>query len=115
MVSQMPIINSCEGYADVIKQEPEMAACVRIKANGQRYWADYKQYVLERDENTKSTVPQKAMEIQAEIMESRRQEIVNAYPEAKWLETIKNALFARKASAVAEDKIKNNKKKNVVK
>lgn len=115
MVSQMPIINSCEGYADVIKQESEMAACVRIKANGQRYWADYKQYVLERDENTKSTVPQKAMEIQAEIMESRRQEIVNAYPEAKWLETIKNALFARKASAVAEDKIKNNKKKNVVK
>lgn len=113
MVSQMPIINSCEGYAEVIKQESEMAACVRIKANGQRYWTDYKHYVLERDENTKSTVPQKAMEIQANIMEERRQDIVNAYPEAKWLETIKNALFAKKAASVAEEKVKSNKKKNV--
>ena len=85
-VQQASYMQSCEGYAELTKLESLMASCVVIKTTKQRYWKNYKDYVIERDHNTTSNVPEKAMEFNNSLLEKMRDDTINEYPEQKWLQ-----------------------------
>jgi hypothetical protein len=87
-VQQASYMQSCEGYAEIVRLEALMASCVVIKANKQRYWKTYRDYVLERDHNEKSTVARGAMEINNAVLESRRDDVIAEYPEQRWLKQL---------------------------
>lgn len=84
-IQQGVYVNSCEGYAEVVRQESLTASCVIIKANGKRYWEDYKSYVTERDENDKATVAALAMDLRNEILNEEYNQLTADYPEHRYL------------------------------
>jgi len=101
-VQQASYMQSCEGYAELTKLESLMASCVIIKATKQRYWKNYKDYVIERDQNATSNVPEKAMEFNNSLLEKMRDDTINEYPEQKWLKT-QHAEMVEKAKQDARE------------
>jgi len=95
MVQQSVFMNSAEGIAEVAKAECIMAACTVIKATKQRYWKDYKEYAKERDEDIRSTVYTKVVEVQTTILEQARENIEKEYPEHEYLKDIKDMMIDR--------------------
>lgn len=90
LIQQSAFMNSsCEAYAEMIRIESQLAASVVIKVNGQRYWKDYSEYVLERDTNEISTVPTEAMSIANKELGEQQRSITENHPEQKWLEKFK--------------------------
>jgi hypothetical protein len=95
MVQQSVFMNSAEGIAEVSKAECIMAACTLIKATKQRYWKDYKEYIRERDEDSRSTVYTQAVNVQTSLLDKTREEIEGEYPEHKYLKDIKDMMIDR--------------------
>lgn len=89
-IQQGPLANSCDGIAEVIRQEALLASCVRIKANNQRYWKNYASYVEERDSDSKSTVITIALTLYASDREEQTRKILMNCPEQQWFESQKN-------------------------
>jgi len=98
LIQQTVLTNSCEGYAELVKLEAMMAACTYKKQSKQRYWENYREYVLERDENPHSTVPILVQELQAAIHEEDHQKLIADYPEQKWLKDFNAQLTAQMES-----------------
>lgn len=95
LVQQSVYMNSAEGVAEMVKTETIMSACTLVKATGKRYWSDYKEYVTERDLNTKSTVYAKVVELQAKILDEARQGLVSDYPEHQYLKSVEDRMLDR--------------------
>jgi len=95
MVVNAAYTNSAEGYAELIKQETMMAACTLIKANGQRYWKDYGEYVLERDGETQSKVVETLQDVYGEIMNDKSKEMLESCPESKYLRSVSEKILDR--------------------
>lgn len=95
LVQQSVYMNSAEGVAEMVKTESIMAACTFIKATGKRYWKDYKEYIMERDLNTKSTVYFNVVTLQAKIMDETRMGLMSDYPEYKHLKTAEDRMLDR--------------------
>lgn len=93
MLTQSSYMNSCEGYADAVRIEALMAACVVVKATGKRYWKDYKEYIMERDENPTATVAIGASQANLEVLQAKRLTMIDDWPEQKWLKDIKTKTF----------------------
>ncbi len=109
LIQQNTYTHSCEGYADTVKQESLMAACVVVKANGVRYWKNYKEYVVERDENDASEVPVKAMESLTAVLNSNKDTMLDSLPESKWLKEAKRQMLEdeiSKAQAELTERVK---------
>lgn len=104
MVQQSSYVNSCEGYAELIRLESLMASCVVIKANKQRYWKTYKDYILERDHNGKATVALNAMELRNQLADEEKDKLIQEYPEQKWLKQVHMDIL-EKAQLEAKDMI----------
>lgn len=124
LVQQSVYMNSAEGVAEMIKTEAIMAASTILKSTGQRYWADYAEYVRERDLNTKSTVYALVIEKQAKILDDARISLMEDYPEQQYLkstqermldrelqEEVAKELHARAVAAIEADKAKEAPKK----
>lgn len=110
LIQQNTYTQSCEGYADTIKHESLMAACVVIKANNIRYWKDYKEYVLERDENATSEVPVKAMETLTSVLNNNKDNMLDSLPESKWLKEAKKHMLEeeiKKVQSELEERVEN--------
>lgn len=103
LIQQSAFMNSsCEAYAEMIRIESQIAASVVIKANGQRYWKDYQEYVLERDTNEISTVPIEAMDVANDELAGRQKEITESQPEQQWLKQFKLDTVEARESAQKE-------------
>lgn len=89
-IKTTPLINSCEGVAEIIKNEALLCFAIRLKGSKNRYWPSYKDYVTERDLNQKSTVAEVMYEVFSEMSEKERMKYFNELPEAQWLERILN-------------------------
>jgi hypothetical protein len=100
-IQQSAYLQSCEGYAELMRLESLMASCVVIKSNKQRYWKNYKDYVIERDQNDKSNVAVKALACRNMMYEQDRDDIINAYPEQRWLKE-KHSEIVEKAKEEAQ-------------
>jgi len=112
LIQQNSYTNSCEGYADTVKQEALMASCVLIKANNARYWKNYKEYVLEKDENETSEVPMRAMETLAALLNTNKDTLLETFPEHRWLKEAKKQFFDKeiaKAEAELKERTENGK------
>ncbi len=96
-VQQSAYMQSCEGYAELVRLESLMASCILVKANKQRYWKNYKDYVIERDGNVRSTVPTQALLVNNVYLEERRDQTVSEFPEQKWLKSLKHDFFLKAA------------------
>lgn len=105
-IQQSAYMQSCEGYAEIVRLEALMASCVVIKANKQRYWKNYRDYVIERDNNARSTVPTQAMLVNNVDLERRRDEAIAEYPEQKWLKVLQKDIVARAAEEAKAQMIK---------
>lgn len=86
-IKTSPLINSCEGVAEVIKNEALIASCVHIKGQS-KYWNSYKDYVIERDSNEKSTVASEMYECFAKYSENDRIAYINNLPEYKYIKGV---------------------------
>lgn len=93
LLQQSVYQNSVEGVAELVKAETIMASCVTVKSTGRRYWKDYKEFVIERDENKVSTVYLQATQIQSKIMSETTKELMSAYPETKYLKNTKEYIL----------------------
>lgn len=89
-IKTTPLINSCEGVSEVIKHEAMLCFTVKLKGAKNRYWNTYKDYVTERDLNTKSTVAEQMYEVFAASSEQDRMTYFNELPETKWLASLIN-------------------------
>lgn len=98
LIQQTVFTNSCEGYAELIKLEAMMASCVVFSGTKQRYWANYREYVLERDDNESSKVPTLAQELQAALHEEEHKKLIADYPEQKWLKDLNAQVSAQMES-----------------
>lgn len=105
MIQQSVYMNSAEGMAELVKAEAIMAACVQIKATGKKYWKNYTEFVTERDENDKSTVFAKAVEVQNEILLDIRNKIEEDQPENKYLKDIKSRMMDREIQEKVEEEL----------
>ena len=94
-IQQSAYMQSCEGYAEIVRLEALMASCVVIKVNKQRYWKNYRDYVIERDNNARSTVPTQAMLINNVDLERRRDDAIAEYPEQKWLKILQKDMISK--------------------
>ena len=106
-IQQSAYMQSCEGYAEIVRLEALMASCVVIKANKQRYWKNYKDYVIERDSNMRSTVPTQALLTNNSFLEARRDEAIAEYPEQKWLKALQQDIITK---ATEDAKVKMNER-----
>lgn len=95
MIQQSVYMNSAEGIAELVKAEAIMAACIILKSTSQRYWANYTDFVRERDDSTLSTVYVKAVEVQNQILLEMRDTIEESHPENRYLKDAKQAMFDR--------------------
>lgn len=95
MIQNSVFTNSAEGYAELIKAESVMAFSVRIKATNDRYWKSYKDFVLERDENLKSTVYKKVVDVQNLLLNQLSADLESQYPENDFLKDAKTRMFER--------------------
>lgn len=92
--------SSCEAFAEMIRIESQLAASVVIKASNQRYWKNYKEYVLERDTNEIATVAIVAMEMASADLNEQQTSITENHPEQRWLKKYKlDTEESRKAAA----------------
>jgi hypothetical protein len=103
-IQQSAYMQSCEGYAELVRLEALMASRIVIKANKQRYWKNYKDYVIERDNNDRSTVASQAMTLNNVFLEQQRDIIIGEYPEQKWLQQLQKEII-EKASEQAKAKL----------
>ncbi len=92
MIQQTPLANSAEAYAELIKQESLMASCTLIKASKEKYWKEYRDYVLERDGNSQSTVVTNLLESRSKVMEAESHDMIQGYPEFQWLKDVEEKL-----------------------
>lgn len=95
LVQQSVYMNSAEGVAEMIKTEAIMAACTISKSTNKRYWADYKEYVRERDVNEKSNVYSHVVDLQSKILDEARNKLVSDYPEYKHLRSAEDRMLDR--------------------
>jgi hypothetical protein len=95
MVVNNAFMNSAEGYAELIKQEAVMAACTRIGGTNQRYWKNYKEYVKERDGETRSTVVEELQKAYDIVMSDKSKKLVEDCPESKYLKTVAERILDR--------------------
>lgn len=95
LIQQTVYMNSAEGVAEMVKTETVMAACTVLKSTGKRYWADYAEYVRERDLNTKSNVYATVVQLQATLLDEARRGLLADYPEASYLKTPQEAMMDR--------------------
>jgi hypothetical protein len=103
IVQQSSFTNSAEGYGEVVKSESILAATTVIKATGERYWKTYADYVEERDaENGRSTVPAQLMEKHNELITEARDNILEDFPERRWLKDAKDRILDSAATEMAE-------------
>lgn len=127
LIQQSVYMNSTEGVAEMIKTESIMAACTMLKSTGKRYWADYKEYVCERDLNDKSNVYSHIVGLQTEILDGARRGLMEDYPEHKYLKSVEERMIDReveekvletlkgRADAAIEADAAEEKKKSAVK
>lgn len=94
-----PLTHSCEGYAEVVRAESLLAA--RVYINGKRYWQSYKDYIQERDENYKSNVPAKMLDLHSNTLKQERDKIIGQSLENKFL----NKLRKSDSSQVTKKKV----------
>lgn len=85
MIQQSAFVNSAEGMAETIKYEATMCGSLAVKATGKSYWKNYKEYVIERDENDQSTVIGKLEGVYTVMELAKRDEMLSVYPERKWV------------------------------
>jgi hypothetical protein len=111
MIQQSVYMNSAEGFAELIKAEAIMAACVTIKASGQRYWTSYADFVRERDENSTATVYIKAVEVQNTLLLELRDSIESSHAENKYLKDAKQRAFERDVDEQIALELESRKKK----
>jgi|SRR5689334_4419770 len=111
MIQQSVYMNSVEGISELIKAEAVMAACVVLKATGERYWKTYADFVKERDENVRSTVYIKAVEIQNELLLEVRDTIEGSYSENRYLKDAKEAMLDRDIEERVAQELEARKKK----
>jgi hypothetical protein len=112
LIQQSAFMNSsCEAYAEMIRLESQLAASVVIKATGQRYWKDYKEYVLERDTNEIATVANNAMILANEEMTKQQTEMTENNPEQRWLKKFK--LDTLETQKKAQKELRNRVEKSV--
>jgi hypothetical protein len=95
MVQQTVYLNSAEGVAEMIKTESIMAFCTQVKATGERYWKDYAEYIRERDFNTKSSVYANVTNIQSQLLDAVRNNLMQDYPEFKYMKSIEDRMVDR--------------------
>jgi hypothetical protein len=95
LVQQSVYMNSAEGIAELIKMESTMAACTLVKATGERYWKNYKEYIEERDFNQRATVYQEVVELQTSLLEKARDEINSEYIESKYIKDFNERMIDR--------------------
>lgn len=95
LIQQTVYMNSAEGVAEMVKTEAVMAACTFLKSTGKRYWADYAEYVRERDLNIKSSVYSTVVQLQAELLDEARRGLLDEYPEASYLKSPQQAMLDR--------------------
>jgi hypothetical protein len=85
MIQQSAFVNSAEGMAETIKYDATMCGTLVIRATGTKYWKNYKEYVIERDENEQSTVIDNLESVYTSIEIAKRDEMLSVYPERKWV------------------------------
>lgn len=95
LIQQTVYMNSAEGVAELVKTEAIMSACTVRKATGERYWKDYKEYVTERDHNTKSTVYENVVRVQTDILNEVRESMNEGFAEHKYLKSVEERVFDR--------------------
>lgn len=103
-IQAKPLSHSCEGYAEIVRAEAMLASQVHVKGVKGRYWETYRDYVIERDEDPRSTVATSMMDYQNEFLLGQRKEILDEAPEQKFL-------IDMKAKAAEKSKKKVVKKK----
>jgi hypothetical protein len=113
LVQQTVYLNSAEGVAETIKLEAVMAACTRVKATGQRYWNNYKEFVEERDHNEVSEVHTAVVIVQSKLLDDLRQGMLDDYPEKKYLKDINERMLDREVEAEALAEVKNRAQKAI--
>ena len=111
MIQQSVYMNSAEGYAELVKAETVMAACVVIKAGGTRYWPTYTEFVKERDESTVSTVYVQAVGIQNSLLLQARDMIEDTHAENRYLKDAKQAMLDRDIQERVELELEERKRK----
>ena len=99
LLQQSSYVHSCEGYAEMVRIESLMAACTIIKAGNKRYWKTYKEYIVERDENNLATVVKGVRDLNEQILADQRQQMVEKWPEQKWLKDIKTRVLSEDSLA----------------
>lgn len=117
LVQHSCFLNSCEGYAELVRLESLMALSVFIKHTNQRYWKAYKDYVIERDQNDKSNVVFNASTLNNKLLELKKDELVNEYPEQRWLQKVHAEILeaaTNHARQVISDKVEEIKKNDSV-
>lgn len=122
LIQQTVYMNSSEGVAELVKTEAIMAACTIRRSTGERYWKDYKEYVLERDHNAKSTVYEHAVNVQTNILNDVRESVNEGFVEHKYLKSVEERVFDReieeevtKQLQVRADRARENEAKATVK
>lgn len=103
LVQQSSFTNSAEGYAEVVKGESIMAATTVIHATQQRYWPTYTEYVEEREAiNGRSSVVTILLEKHNDLITEARDNILDDFPERRWLKDAKGRILEDAATEVAE-------------
>jgi hypothetical protein len=105
MVQQSSFMNSAEGFAETIKGESIMAATTVVKSTGERYWKSYREYVEERDSDGKSTVVAEVLAKHNELITEARDNILDDFPERRWLKDAKDRILESAATEVAENEL----------
>jgi hypothetical protein len=108
-IQAKPLAHSCEGYAEIVRAEALLASQVHVKGVQGKYWPTYKDYVLERDEDPRSSVSTKMMDFQNEFLMEQRKEILDNTPEQKFF--VKSKVEAEKSAETVKKKSKTTRKK----
>lgn len=105
-IQQSAYMQSCEGYAEIMRLESLLASRVVVKANKQRYWKTYKDYVIERDQNDRSTVATEAMIVNNSLLEKERDLVISEYPEQRWLKQLQKDLVDKATEKAKEELVR---------
>ena len=100
-------MNSAEGVAETIKMESMMAACVRMKSTQTRYWDNYGDFILERDENLNATVFSTAIVLHSRLLDALRQGLMDEYPEKRYLKSAEERLLDREVEEEVVNVLRN--------
>ena len=103
LMQQSSYINSCEGFADHVRVEALVASCVRVKATNERYWQNYSEYVLERENNLTSQVAEKAFEVYTAWLMDANKDTISNYPEQKWIKDYRENIFETIIADVSQE------------